>query len=271
MWVPVLVALAAIIATVVLRSRSVDHALRLARSEWSRGEHGRAIARLERILPTLDVAGNPEDSLVICALAEMRAYCGDAGKALGLVSRMPLRAANLSGVQLECLASRAIVYARTGQLPKAKADQGRLCAHDPRHHRLQQVEAEIERARGTLPRHMAQFAQLSPDAFEDAVGRLFRAEGYEVTQTASSGDGGVDLICRSADGIEIVQCKRFTATSVGVQVVRELYGVMGEFGAVRAHVVTSGTFTKGAQEFAVDKPIALVDGEDLAARLAAAT
>ena len=52
-----------------------------------------------------------------------------------------------------------------------------------------------------------------------------------------------------------------------MEAVRSLYGVMGEFEAAYCHLVTSSTFTEGAQQFAVGKPISLVDGTDLLARL----
>jgi restriction endonuclease Mrr len=42
---------------------------------------------------------------------------------------------------------------------------------------------------------------------------------------------------------------------------------MADFGASRAYLVTTSTFTDGAQAFAIGKPITLVDGEALMARL----
>jgi restriction system protein len=48
-----------------------------------------------------------------------------------------------------------------------------------------------------------------------------------------------------------------------VQVVRELYGVMAARGATAGFVVTSGTFSDDAREFAQGRNIYLVDGRKL--------
>lgn len=50
---------------------------------------------------------------------------------------------------------------------------------------------------------------------------------------------------------------------VGVDVVRELYGVMDARGAVGGYIVTSANFTPDAKEFAFGRNISLVDGEKL--------
>ena len=249
------------------RASSVAGIVRRSWREWHSGRREAAIARLERLLPRLVVdREHPDDATAVAALAEMRASCGDANEALALVGRLPLRSPQLTDAELDCLASRAVVHARTGMLPKARADRGRLYSFDPRHPRLAEVEDEIAGTRAH-PRLVEAFSSLTPDEFEDLVGRLLACEGFEVSVTVSSGDGGVDLVCRRPGSREIVQCKRYSDHSVGVDVVRSLYGVMGDFGAQHAHVVTSSSFTEGAQQFALGKPISLVDGEDLLARL----
>jgi restriction system protein len=47
-----------------------------------------------------------------------------------------------------------------------------------------------------------------------------------------------------------------------VSVVRELYGVMAAEGAA-GYVVTSGTFTKDARQFAAGRNVELIDGQGL--------
>jgi restriction system protein len=79
--------------------------------------------------------------------------------------------------------------------------------------------------------------------FELLVGEAFRLQGYEVTELGGEGpDGGVDLVLRKDREKFLVQCKQWKAFKVGVQVVRELYGVMAAQGAAGGFVVTSGTF-----------------------------
>ena len=81
------------------------------------------------------------------------------------------------------------------------------------------------------------------------------------------GDGGVDLVLRRAavNGAErtLVQCKHWRAQAVGVDVVRELYGVMAARGAAAGIVVTSGRFTEEATSFAQGRNLRLIDGKQL--------
>ena len=61
----------------------------------------------------------------------------------------------------------------------------------------------------------------------------------------------------------LVQCKQWKAFSVGVNIVRELYGVMAASGAAGGFVVTSGRFTKEASAFANGRNVKLLDGPRL--------
>ena len=57
--------------------------------------------------------------------------------------------------------------------------------------------------------------------------------------------------------------KHWKARSVGVKVVRELYGVMAAKGVKHGIVVTYGEFTSEATAFAKTNLIALIDGPKL--------
>lgn len=97
--------------------------------------------------------------------------------------------------------------------------------------------------------------------FEILVGEGFRLQGYSVLESGGGGpDGGVDLVLRRGGEKFLVQCKQWHAFKVGVQVVRELYGVMAAKGAAGGFVVTSGRFTQDAKEFASGRNVTLVDG-----------
>jgi restriction system protein len=61
----------------------------------------------------------------------------------------------------------------------------------------------------------------------------------------------------------LVQCKQWRAFKVGVEVVRELYGVMAAQGAAGGFVVTSGQFTVDARAFAEGRNVRLIDGAKL--------
>lgn len=99
--------------------------------------------------------------------------------------------------------------------------------------------------------------------FEVLVGEAFRQQGFQVRETSSGADGGVDLELRKGDELHLVQCKQWRAFKVGVSVVRELYGVMTARGASGGFVVTSGTYTKDAVSFAAGRNIVLIDGDHL--------
>jgi restriction system protein len=100
--------------------------------------------------------------------------------------------------------------------------------------------------------------------FEMLVGEAFRLQGYKVTELGGGGaDGGVDLILKKGTETYLVQCKQWKAFSVGVAVVRELYGVMAARGAVGGFVVTSGRFTPDAVSFAEGRNVKLIDGRKL--------
>lgn len=99
--------------------------------------------------------------------------------------------------------------------------------------------------------------------FERLVGAWFEQRGFRVSETASGADGGVDLYA-SRDGERVlIQCKHWRARKVGVEPVRELYGVLAASRGAGAYVVTSGQFTQAAREFAQGREIQLVDGNEL--------
>lgn len=107
-------------------------------------------------------------------------------------------------------------------------------------------------------------AGMSWREFELLVGEAFRLQGYQVTESGGGGpDGGVDLRLRRGKETFLVQCKQWRATRVGVDVVRELYGVMAAEGSSGGFVVTAGQFTPDAQGFATGRNIKLVDGKRL--------
>ncbi len=104
---------------------------------------------------------------------------------------------------------------------------------------------------------------LTWEQFENMVGEAFRKQGFTVQETDKGPDGGVDLVLRKGREVLLVQCKQWRASKVGVQVVRELYGVMSARGAAGGFVVTSGAYTSDAWKFAKGTNLQLVDGKQL--------
>ncbi len=112
---------------------------------------------------------------------------------------------------------------------------------------------------------LASLNTLSWREFEQLVGEAFRRQGYVVEETGGGGaDGGVDLVLRGHGETVLVQCKQWRERQVGVDKVRELFGVVTAERATRGILVTSGCYTNDAQSFKVGKPLVLIDGPALA-------
>jgi restriction system protein len=105
--------------------------------------------------------------------------------------------------------------------------------------------------------------------FERLVGAWFEQRGFRVSETASGADGGVDLVATRDGERVLVQCKHWRARRVGVEPVRELYGVLAASRGAGGYVVTSGEFTKAARDFAKGREIELIDGSELRKALSA--
>ena len=109
--------------------------------------------------------------------------------------------------------------------------------------------------------------QMSWREFERAMAAVFERQGYHTTITADGADGGVDLILERPGERVLVQCKHWKAWKVGVQTIRELFGVMTVNGASGGIVATSGRFTQEAVEFARSTGIRLINGQEVLALL----
>lgn len=104
--------------------------------------------------------------------------------------------------------------------------------------------------------------------FEELVGEAFRRQGYMVLENEGAGaDGGVDLWIRKDGKRYLVQCKQWKIQKVGVNVVREMYGLVTAHQAAGAMIITTGVFTEAARDFAQGKPLDLIEGPLLAAMI----
>ncbi len=124
--------------------------------------------------------------------------------------------------------------------------------------------SSMRRAASPVPQlSEAELMELPPGQFEKHVAIIFSHKGFRVRHRGKSGDHGVDLEVRPSTGrLGVVQCKRYRST-VGEQVVRDLYGTMLHEGAAHAFLVTTGKISAAARSWADEKPITLVDGSRL--------
>lgn len=113
-------------------------------------------------------------------------------------------------------------------------------------------------------------AAMAWEDFEHLVRELFEKEfastGGEVKITRASRDGGIDAVAFDPDPIRggklVIQAKRYTNT-VGVSAVRDLYGSLINEGASKGILVTTADYGPDAYEFAKDKPLVLLNGNNL--------
>jgi Restriction endonuclease len=125
-------------------------------------------------------------------------------------------------------------------------------------------EAARKAARDAELRKRSYWTFLDGYAFERATAEVLNKHQFNAWVTPGSGDGGVDIQVTRNSLKGIVQCKAHMAC-VGPHVVRDLYGVIHHCGAAFGIIVSLGGFTKGAVEFARDKPILFVNLDDLIA------
>jgi restriction system protein len=106
------------------------------------------------------------------------------------------------------------------------------------------------------------FEHLVRELFE----RIFQKDGCEVKVSQASRDRGVDAIAFDPDPIRggkfVIQAKRYNMV-VPVSAVRDLYGTMIDEGATKGILVTTSHFGHDSYGFAKDKPITLIDGQNL--------
>lgn len=111
---------------------------------------------------------------------------------------------------------------------------------------------------------VATLNDMSWSDFERLVSEYYRRNGFQVTREGGNGpDGGIDLVLRQGNEKYLVQCKQWKAYKVGVQPVREFYGVMSSRGVAGGFFVTSGEYTDDAKSFAQGLNITLIDGRKL--------
>lgn len=98
--------------------------------------------------------------------------------------------------------------------------------------------------------------------FEKEVAKLYEAHGYNAVVTKGSDDGGIDIFLTKDGARYGVQCKNYRKPVAQV-VIRELAGAMMHENLDGGIVIASSGYTKRAKEFASNKPIKLMDINDV--------
>jgi restriction endonuclease len=125
-------------------------------------------------------------------------------------------------------------------------------------------QAAYEAEQAALKLKRSYWERLNGYQFEIATAEVLQRHQFNPSVTPGSADGGVDIEV-TRNGLKgVVQCKAHVAC-VGPHVVRDLYGVIHHSGANFGIIVSRGGFSRGAIDFARDKPILFLDISDLIA------
>jgi restriction system protein len=138
----------------------------------------------------------------------------------------------------------------------------RLDMSDPRFVDAKEILSKMTEGENLAAMDWEDFEHLCRELFE----RAFAGSGAEVKVTQASRDQGVDAIVFDPDPLRggkiVIQAKRYTNT-VDVSAVRDLYGAVINEGAVKGILVTTSHFGPEAYSFAKDKPLTLLNGNEL--------
>jgi restriction system protein len=133
------------------------------------------------------------------------------------------------------------------------------------------IVRQVARQRREVKRGLLEaLREMAPEEFEQLVGRLLGAMGYEnIEVTRRSSDGGVDVLAEIEVGVlrlrAAVQVKRLKG-NVQRPVVSQLRGDMALWDVDQGMIITTGGFSGGAKQVARLRnvtPITLIDGEQL--------
>lgn len=103
--------------------------------------------------------------------------------------------------------------------------------------------------------------------FEELLESLWQARGYRAELTGRGADGGVDIRLYRPSApdrlLGVIQCKSRASEAIGVNVARELFGVMHHEQVPLGILAASYGFTTAAREFAAGKHLQLWDGDEV--------
>jgi len=126
------------------------------------------------------------------------------------------------------------------------------------------LEQQIEVFEQTNLKSHGYLLNLTPQRFEDAICKLYRALGYSVYQTPYANDGGRDAIATKGKRKYSIECKRYARDrAVGRPELQKFYAAILEDGSHQGLFITTGRFSKAAVAYAKKVDIQLIDGDNL--------
>jgi hypothetical protein len=110
--------------------------------------------------------------------------------------------------------------------------------------------------------HKIFWVNLSGIEFEKNVESLFTKLGFFVKRTSYRNDKGIDLIIEKENTRYIVQCKAHK-NRLTPSIIRDLFGTFSSGKYDGAILVSISEFSRGIHEFVSDKPLMLIDVDDI--------
>ena len=104
--------------------------------------------------------------------------------------------------------------------------------------------------------------RMSGREYEQYCKSILINAGWEVNQTPTTGDQGVDLLAKMDKVIVCIQCKRYSS-AVGNRAVQEVIAGRAFYGGTHAVVVSNAEFTTAAEELAASANVKLISETDL--------
>jgi len=107
--------------------------------------------------------------------------------------------------------------------------------------------------------------QMDPYDFEQFVSDVWTHLGWSTRTVGKPGDRGIDVIATDEDSKQLIQAKRYGPnTTVGSPEVQQYASLrLQEDNVDQVTIVTTGGFSRQAEDLAPDLDVVLVDGEDL--------
>jgi ssDNA-binding Zn-finger/Zn-ribbon topoisomerase 1 len=165
-----------------------------------------------------------------------------------------------------CKQKRIEVLERARRLEKERQETEARRPIYEEEYRLRRGEA-VRLSKSMIP-SLRELQKISPYVFEDRIAEMFKRLGFEVEQTAYSGDCGRDGILKKQGKKYLYECKRYgDNTKVGRPEIQKLHSAMVFDGAETGYFVSTGSFTKEAADYASSCKIELIDGSALLKRL----
>lgn len=128
--------------------------------------------------------------------------------------------------------------------------------------KTQCLDKQLLTFEGLKKKHAQYWLSMDGWRFEREVAKLYAAHGYDAVVTKGSDDGGIDIFLTRNNTRLGVQCKNYHKP-VAQAVIRELAGAMMHENLDGGIVIASSGYTKRAKEFAENKPIKLLDINDV--------